>query len=215
MNRRMFGASLIGLTGVTVFAQRGWRRETPANRPPTARTDAEKRILATLDRMSRAGELHLAVEPDTGRMLRLLAEANGAKHAVEVGTSTGYSSLWLCLALQATGGRLTTFELDPGRAAQARKHFEEAGVSNAVTVVVGDAHQTVRQLKDPIDVLFLDADKEGYTSYLRTLLPLVRPGGLVGADNIEMAEGYVTAVTTDSQLDTVLFGRFGVTLKKR
>ena len=215
MNRRTFGVSLIGLTGATVFAQRGWRREAPTNRPPTAKTEAEKRILATLERMASAGELHLAVEPDTGRMLRLLAEANGAKHAVEVGTSTGYSSLWLCLALQATGGRLTTFELDPGRAAQARKHFEEAGVSNAVTVVVGDAHQTVKQLKDPIDVLFLDADKEGYTSYLRTLLPLVRPGGLIGADNIEMAEGYVAAVTTDPQLDTVLFGRFSVTLKKR
>jgi len=215
MTRRVFGASLIALTGATVSAQRGWRRETATNRPPTAKTDGEKRILATLDRMSGAGELHLAVDNDTGRMLRLLAEANGAKHAVEIGTSTGYSSLWLSLALQANGGRLTTFELDPGRAAQARKHFEEAGVSNGVTVVVGDAHQTVKQLKDSIDVLFLDADKEGYASYLRTLLPLVRPGGLIGADNIEMAEGYVAAVTTDPQLDTVLFGRFSVTLKKR
>jgi len=215
MNRRMFGASLIGLTGAFASMQRGGRREASTNRPPTARTDAEKKILATLDRMRSASELYLAVDPDTGRMLRLLAEATGAKHAVEIGTSTGYSSLWLCLALQATGGKLTTFELDPGRAAQARKHFEQAGVANTVTVIVGDAHQTTRQLKDPIDVLFLDADKEGYTSYLQRLLPLVRPGGLVGADNIEMAEGYVTAVTTDPQLDTVLFGQFGVTLKKR
>ncbi len=215
MNRRVFGASLVGLTGAFAFAQRGWRQAASTNQPPTARTDAEKRILAGLEEMSKAGELHLAVDPDTGRMLRLLAEAAGAKNVVEIGTSTGYSSLWLSLALQGTGGKLTTFELDSGRAAQARKHFEQAGVSKAVTVVVGDAHRTVRDLKDPIDVLFLDADKEGYTSYLRTLLPLIRPGGLVAADNVEMAEGYIKAVATDPELDTVFFGRLGVTLKKR
>lgn len=215
MNRRAFGMSLVGLPGALASPQRGWRREASTNRPPTARTGAEKRILDTLDRMRSANELYLSVDTDTGRMLRLLAETAGAKNAVEIGTSTGYSSLWLCLALQATGGRLTTFELDRQRAAQASKHFEQAGVSNIVSVVEGNAHQTTRQLKDPIDVLFLDADKEGYTSYLRALLPLVRPGGVVGADNIEMAEGYVAAVTADPQLDTVLFGQFGVTLKKR
>ncbi len=61
-------------------------------------------------------------------MLRLLTEAAGARAAVEIGTSTGYSGLWLLLALRSNGGRLTTFEIDSGRAAQARKHFAEAGV---------------------------------------------------------------------------------------
>jgi caffeoyl-CoA O-methyltransferase len=80
---------------------------------------------------------------------------------------------------------------------------------------VGDAHENVKRLKDPIDLVFLDADKEGYASYLQALLPLVRPGGLITADNVAMAPDYVKAVTTDAQLDTVFFGRFAVTLKKR
>ncbi|MCL5742721.1 MAG: class I SAM-dependent methyltransferase [Acidobacteria bacterium] len=123
-------------------------------------------------------------------MLRLLTEVAGARAAVEIGTSTGYSGLWLLLALRSTGGRLTTFEIDPGRAAQARKHFAEAGVDQLVTVVEGDAHENVKQLKDPIDVLFLDADKEGYPDYLNRLLPLVRRGGLILADNFYNAKEY-------------------------
>lgn len=66
-----------------------------------------------------------------------------------------------------------------------------------------------------IDLLFFDADKEGYASYVKILLPLVRPGGLIAADNIAMAPDYDKAVTTDPQLETVFFGRFAVTLKKR
>jgi predicted O-methyltransferase YrrM len=142
-------------------------------------------------------------------------ETAGAKHVVEIGTSTGYSGLWTCLARRTTGGRLTTFELDPGRAEQARKHFREAGVETLVDVVVGDAHEGVKRLTGPIDLLFLDADKEGYADYLKTLLPLVRPGGLIAADNIGSAPDYYKAVTTDPRLETVSFGRFAVTLKKR
>jgi predicted O-methyltransferase YrrM len=198
-----------------LFSQGGRQQATVANRPPVARTEAERRVLGVLDRMSSGGELFRAVPMENGRMLRLLAETNGAKNAVEIGTSTGYSSLWLSLALQKTGGKLTTFEIDAPRAEQARRHFEQAGVEKAVTVVLGDAHENVKRLKDPVDILFLDADKEGYYSYLQTLLPLVRPGGLILADNVAMADDYVKAVTTDPQLDSVFFGRFSVTLKKR
>jgi predicted O-methyltransferase YrrM len=216
MNRRTFGFSLVGLALPALsFAQGGRQQAAVPNRPPVARTEAEKRILAVLDQMRAGGELYRAVPVDNGRMLRLLAEAAGAKNAVEIGTSTGYSSLWLCLAMLKTGGKLTTFEIDAARAAQARIHFEQAGVAGTATVVVGDAHQKVGSLKEPIDVLFLDADKEGYRSYLRTLLPLLRPGGLVMADNVAMAEDYVNTITTDPQLDTVFFGRFAVTLRKR
>jgi predicted O-methyltransferase YrrM len=198
-----------------LLSQGGRQQAAVANRPPVAKSEAERRILGVLDRMSSGGELFRAVPTENGRMLRLLAETNGAKNAVEIGTSTGYSSLWLSLALQKTGGKLTTFEIDAPRAEQARRHFEQAGVDKAVTVVLGDAHENVKGLKDTIDILFLDADKEGYYSYLQTLLPLVRPGGLILADNVAMADDYVKAVTTDPQLDSVFFGRFSVTLKKR
>lgn len=184
------------------------------NQPPLPKTEAEKRILGVLNQMLADREVYREVPTDNGRMLRLLAETAGAKNIVEIGTSTGYSGLWLCLALQKTGGKLTTFEIDPARAAQARKHFEQAGVDGRASVVLGDAHENVKRLKDPVDVLFLDADKEGYGSYLQTLLPLVRPGGLIMADNVAMAQDYIRAITTDPQLDTVFFGRFAVTLKK-
>jgi predicted O-methyltransferase YrrM len=216
MNRRVFGIlSTVLALPTLACAQWGGHRDSVSNVASIAASPAETRILAVLERMATNRELYLAVDTENGRMLRLLAETTGAKHAVEIGTSTGYSGLWTLLGLRSTGGRLTTFEIDPGRAEQARRHFQEAGVDSLATVVVGDAHQTVKQLKDPIDMIFLDADKEGYASYLKTLLPLVRPGGLIAADNIGSAPDYVTAVTTDPRLDTVFFGRFAVTMKKR
>ncbi len=88
------------------------------------------------------------------------------------------------MALRATGGHLTTHEIDPDRVRRARRNFERAGVSNLVTIVEGDAHETVKHLRGPIDVVFLDADKVGYLGYLHKLLPLVRKGGLILAHNV-------------------------------
>jgi predicted O-methyltransferase YrrM len=165
---------------------------------------------------------HLSVSEEDGRLLRLLTEAAGARTVVEIGTSTGYSGLWLALALRATGGRLITHELDPGRAREAQANFARAGVAELVTVVVGDAHETVARLPGPIDVVFLDADKPGYVDYLRKLLPLVRPGGLVLAHNMRAPAPdprYVEAITTDPALETCFLlmdgAGIGVTLKKR
>jgi len=209
-------ASLVtGLAAAACACAQGHHSGPAANEPSLAGSPAEKRILDVLDRMAARDELYFAIDGDNGRMLRLLAESAGAKSVVEIGTSTGYSGLFICLALQSTGGKLTTFEIDPGRAEQARRHFDEAGVGGLVDIVVGDAHENVKRLEYPIDLVFLDADKEGYASYLRTLLPLVRPGGLIAADNVGRAPDYVEAVTTDPKLDTVFFGRFAVTLKKR
>ncbi len=187
----------------------------PSDQPTVSRTDAEARVLATLRQARDSGETFFNVPFNSGKMLRLLSESVGATNVVEIGTSTGFSGLWFCLALQKTGGRLTTFEIDPGRAELARKHFAQAGVADTVTVIEGDAHQNVRRLKEPIDILFLDADKPGYVDYLKTLLPLVRPGGLILADNVPAAEGYHEAVTANSELETVFIDELGVTLKKR
>jgi predicted O-methyltransferase YrrM len=184
------------------------------------RPEREKRILSVLDEMRAAGKTYLSVPPEDGRALRLLTEAAGAKTVVEIGTSTGYSGLWFCLALQATGGRLITFEIDAGRAAAARKNFQQAGVDALVTVVEGDAHEKVATLKGPLDVVFLDADKEGYVDYLRKLLPLVRPGGLLMAHNVGMAgvTEYLKEVAANPDLETIIYREgagLAVTLKKR
>jgi caffeoyl-CoA O-methyltransferase len=151
-------------------------------------------------------------------MLRLLAEAANAKNVIEIGTSTGISGLWLCMALEKTGGKLTTFELDPHRAALARTNFEWAKVDHLVTIVQGDAHQNVLKLKDPVDLVFIDADKSGYIDYLNKLLPLVRPGGLILAHNIDMVPEYVKTVTSNPALETVFYmqgNQLAATLKKR
>jgi predicted O-methyltransferase YrrM len=186
--------------------------------PPLAKTDAEKKILAVLDDIVKSHHTYLSVPMQDGRALRLLAEASGAKSVVEIGTSTGYSGLWFCLALQSTGGHLTTFELDHGRATMARGHFKEAGVDNLVTIVEGDAHQNVAKLKGPVDLAFIDADKDGYVDYLNKVLPLVRPGGLILAHNVEMVPDYVKTVTSSPDLETIFYmegGGLAVTLKKR
>ena len=209
-------------TAVSASGQRPTRSTSVApdstEFPPIARSAAEKKILATLDAAAKAGETYENVPASDGRLLRLLAEAVDAKHVVEIGTSTGLSGMWLSMALEKTGGRLTTFEYDPGRAAIAKKHFTEAGVEQLITIVQGDAHKTLARLHDPIDLAFIDADKDGYVDYLNKLLPLVRPGGLILAHNVDMVPAYVKAVTTNPNLETVFYMQgngLAVTLKKR
>jgi caffeoyl-CoA O-methyltransferase len=191
---------------------------------PAKERGTEKKILAVLDDMYRnQREGMLNAPPEDCRLIRILVEATRAKHVVEIGTSNGYSGVWICLALRATGGHLTTHEIDPKRAALARENFARAGVQDLVTLVEGDAHKEVEKLKGSIDVLFIDADKTGYIDYLNKLLPLVRPGGLILAHNTRNCardmKDYIQAVTTNPDLETVLLNEneqgMGVTLKKK
>jgi caffeoyl-CoA O-methyltransferase len=214
-----------GPPGDMRFGQRGPTRGTvsgPSDNSPLAKTDTEKKILSVLedmDRNQRRGMMNVPLED--GRLLRLLAEATNAKHVVEIGTSNGYSGIWLCLALRTTGGKLTTYEINAYRASLARENFKRAGVDDIVTLVEGDAHEEVTKLKEPIDILFIDADKEGYIDYFNKLLPQVRRGGLILAHNVNMRgqmQDYIKAITTDPNLETAFQGRgdgLGVTLKKR
>ena len=178
-------------------------------------------MLAVLDEVYRT-QRYLSVPEADGRLLRMLVESTGAKHVVEIGTSTGYSGLWLLIALLKTGGRLTTYEIDRGRHDAARANYERAGVLNMATLVLGDAHAEVTKLKDIVDIAFIDADKEGYLDYLRKLAPLVRPGGLIVAHNMASPPPdprYVDAVTANPAYDTIFLNMHdagvGVTLRKR
>jgi len=217
------------VTCVAVVAQpgrgpRGRSGSGPTAGEPRPKSQAEKKILAVLDDMDRNQRRGMMnVSKADGRLLRLLTEAVGAKHVVEVGTSNGYSTIWMALGLLETGGRLTTHEINARRASLARKNFQRAGVEGIVTLVEGDAHKEVPKLKGPIDVVFLDADKEGYIDYLNKLLPLLRPGGLILAHNARSHAGgmkeYFQAITTKAELETLFLHMQGsgisVTLKKR
>lgn len=204
------------------FAQRPTGRgrsgqgDSQLEKAPVPKDNNEKKILGILDDI-RARQSYRNVPPQDGRLLRLLAETMNAKNVVEIGTSTGYSGIWFGMALQKTGGKLTTFEIDAQRAATARTNFKRAGMADIITLIEGDAHDNVKQLKDQIDILFLDADKDGYVDYLNKLMPLIRPGGLIIGHNINprMADPrFMEAITANPNLETIVRTEVSLTLKK-
>ena len=218
-------AVIIGIAGILLsnaIAQRPSRGgraaqgDSQLQKAPVPEDDNEKKILGILDDI-RTRQQYRNVPAQDGRLLRLLAQSMNAKNIVEIGTSTGYSGIWFGMALQKTGGKLVTFEIDAQRAATARANFKRAGMADIITLVEGNAHEKVTDLKDPIDILFLDADKEGYVDYLDKLLPLVRPGGLIIGHNINprMADPkFMEAITTNPNLETIVRSEVSLTLKK-
>jgi len=189
--------------------------------PPLPKNDREEQALTVLDELSK-GKWYLNVTTREGRVLRQLAEAVGAKRVVEIGTSSGYSTIWLALGVRSAGGKVFTHERDPEKVKIAAENFKKAGVDDLVTIIEGDAHETVKQHKEPIDLVFLDADKKGYVDYLDKLLPLVRPGGLILGHDMHRPmpdPRYIEAITKNPDLETsfIMMESFGIsmTLKKR
>lgn len=154
-----------------------------------------------------------ALHPDSARLLYITALAAKATAIMEVGTNRGYSTLWLALAAKKNGGKVTTCELDPAKAKEARAYFEQAGLAQAIEVCVGDAGEILRQQTGPIDLLFIDAVKEDYKTYLETAYSRITPGGLIVADNVlshsEQLLDYTTYVQNHPRLEsaTINIGR--------
>lgn len=191
------------------------------SKPPLANNDREKQILSVLADLDKQRPGNWNVPELDGRLLRILAESMNAQNIVELGTSNGYSTLWLALAMEKTEGKITTFEIDEAKIATAKANFSRAGVESRITINPGDAHDEVKKLKEPIDLLFLDADKEGYLDYLEKLLPHVRPGGLILSHNMHVPKPdprFVEAITTNPALETVFVNMhaagMAITLKK-
>ena len=130
------------------------------------------------------GVSRMQVAPEQGRFLTLLARAIGARRAVEVGTFTGYSALCIARGL-ADGGRLTCCDVSREWTDVGRRHWAAAGVADRIDLVLGPAVETLASLDaGPLDLCFVDADKEGYATYWDLLVPRVRPGGLLLVDNV-------------------------------
>ena len=150
--------------------------------------------LAVIEREGRNEGLPL-VHPDTGALLHVLARGGGAARILEIGTCLGYSTLWLATAL-ASGGTLMTMEYDAARAARAREHFQAAGYGDRISVIVGDAMRFLHKVAGPFDLIFQDSDKQLYEPMVDRLVELLRPGGMLVADNVlwngEVVPGYVT-----------------------
>ncbi|OFW27743.1 MAG: hypothetical protein A3H97_09055 [Acidobacteria bacterium RIFCSPLOWO2_02_FULL_65_29] len=220
-NRRSALRAALGFAAAPVVLAQGCTSPRAMEAERLANSPEERRVLEVLSDVDR-NQRHLSVPAEDGQLLRVLVESTGAKHVVEIGTSTGYSGLWILLGLMKTGGRLTTHEINSERHGRARANFERAGLAKQATLVLGDAHVEVTRLAGPIDFVFLDADKVGYLDYLNKLRPLLRPGGLIAAHNMVWPapdSRYLKAVTADPGLETVFVNMqaagIGITLKKR
>jgi predicted O-methyltransferase YrrM len=161
---------------------------------------------AVLDLVAREGaERNLPiVDAEVGALLRVLAMSIAAERILEIGTAIGYSGLWLAGGLPKHG-MLITMEKDPERASVAKAHFERAGLSDRVSVLVGDAALKLVKVSGPFDLIFQDGDKPLYNTLLDTLVGLLRPGGLLVTDNVlwdgEVVPGF-KPVPTRNAADT-------------
>lgn len=126
----------------------------------------------------------LAVSEEDGRFLRLMIASTGAKRVLEIGGASGYSAIWMGMALRDTGGRLVTIEYDPVRAKELAANIRRAGLADIVEVVSGDAFQQIPKLPGTFDLVFLDAWKRDYAKFFEMVYPRLDKGGLFIAHNV-------------------------------
>ena len=147
------------------------------------------------------------IPPDTGRFLALMAANGGNGRYLEIGTSAGYSTMWLALACRAMGRTLTTFEVLPEKVALAQETFEQAGIMDIVTLIHGDARDYLAKMED-VAFCFLDAEKEVYEDCYDLLIPRLVPGGILIADNATSHEQalrpFIERVLEDSRVDALV-----------
>jgi predicted O-methyltransferase YrrM len=124
------------------------------------------------------------VEPETAELLGVLVRAKRARRVLEIGTSNGYSTIWLADAAAATRGTVLSVEIEPSRTALARENLARAGLEGHVELTTADAAETLRGLPDhAFDLTFLDAERPAYPGYWRDLVRTLAPGGLLAVDN--------------------------------
>jgi predicted O-methyltransferase YrrM len=174
--------------------------------------DRIKAVLARLEReevaAAKAGsplvERSLAVGADAGALLFALAAAIPACRALEVGSSLGYSTLWIGAGARLRNGRVTSLELEPQKAARWRENIHEAGLDDVAEVIVGDASASLRSLTGQFDLVLIDAWKDDYEAHFGLVRPLLQPGSLVVADNVGDHRGRLAAYVEARQGDPTL-----------
>lgn len=148
------------------------------------------------------------ITPGVGRFLRNLVLAARPRSLIEIGTSGGYSTVWIASAVRTYGGLLTTLEIDPVKVALARETLCDAGLEDTVTIVEGDAFAYLKRRAEPAGFVFLDAEKEDYLAFLSLIVPLLSPGGVLVADNLISHEAtlrdFREAALADPRLSSVV-----------
>ena len=149
----------------------------------TAEADLDKKVQAFLDK-NKSSWRDMNVPYQDGQVLYDIIVNKGYTSALEIGTSTGHSTVWIAWAMSKTGGKVTTIEIDEGRHKEALKNIEEAGLSAYVDARLANAHDLVPKLKGPFDFVFSDADKDWYTQYFKDVDPNLKVGGCFTAHNV-------------------------------
>lgn len=152
---------------------------------PEINTELDKKVKAFLEENSNSWS-DMNVPLTDGRILYDIIVQKNYKNAVEIGTSTGHSAIWIAWALSKTGGKLITIEIDKSRYLQAKANFKKAGVSKYIDARLADAHELVPKLPGKYDFVFSDADKFWYTNYFIAMDPKLTIGGCFTAHNTAM-----------------------------
>ena len=181
-------------------------------------SEALEALLSELERFGESNDEATAERPrrmlnitrDTGRFLSVLVRATAAKRVLEIGTSNGYSTLWLAIAVRATGGSVTTVELSDYKAGLARENFARSGLSSFITLVHDDTHRVLERAGNAsFDLIFLDAERTEYPALWPGLRRVLRSGGLLVVDNAispapEQLAPFVALVEADTEFTTSL-----------
>jgi caffeoyl-CoA O-methyltransferase len=223
LERRAFLGSACGALGLLSLAgdAAGLRAaETSTGKTaPAALRAAREKLMADME-----AHRGIGVPRVDGEFLHLLVHVTGAQHVLEVGTFRGHSGIWMGMALEQTGGRLTTIDIDPERVQEARGNFATAGLADRITVLQGNAHEVAKTVNGPLDLVFLDADKGGELDYFHTVFPKLRPGGFILVHNAIMSkkamQPYFDMVAKHPQLVHVILSLsmkdgFSVSFRKR
>lgn len=179
-------ARFLGTAGMVIFLMTA-ASAAPAV-PGQAGQTLDRRVQAFLDR--HAGQWRDMNVPEAdGKILYDLVVKNKYTRALEIGTSTGHSGVWIAWALSKTGGKLITVDIDEGRYREALANFREAGLDAFIDARLADAHDLVPALPGPFDFVFCDADKDWYKNYFVAVLPKLFVGGCFAAHNVSARQG--------------------------
>jgi predicted O-methyltransferase YrrM len=153
--------------------------------PSSSESTLDPAIDKVLKEIRKKDTGQLAVSEEDGRFLRMLIAASGSKRVLEIGAASGYSAIWMGLALRETGGRMVTIEYDATRAREAAANIRRAGLADIVQVVPGDAFAEIPKVPGTFDFVFLDAWKKDYQRFFDLVFPRMEKGGLFVAHNVD------------------------------
>ncbi|MBM3334344.1 class I SAM-dependent methyltransferase [Candidatus Sumerlaeota bacterium] len=205
--RRFYLAAVAGVAILAVVAAHAAKPKASRTAPSQVSEEILRKRQDVMKRIEKATKQKPNVPPTDGMLLKILAETSGARRALEIGSSNGYSALWIGQGLERNGGRMSTIEIDASRAKQCRDNLKEAGLDQVVTSIEGDAFDEIPKIKGTFDFVFIHAGEKDYKRFYDLVYPRVVPGGLIIAhDTIRFAgdmKDFLEAVNNNPDLDTV------------